>query len=230
MYLSFFLNFMAIPTAYRSFRPGLNPSFYSQFFFFFFLVFCPFQGHTRSMRRFSGQGVKSELYPLAYNTATATRDLSLVCHLHHSSWQCCQILNPLSKARDRTHSLMVPSQDSFLLCHDRNSCSQILNQLYISLFKNTLLLLSSLFSVFPPIQPAHAFSVHILSLINTLFASKKTFLLKNAHHHLSFQQVITEPSRVTDHHNKNINCYRVAINLQFVLNRTTVYVKYKHDM
>ena len=43
---------------------------------------------------------------LAYTTATATPDPSLVCNLHHSSWQC-GILNPLREARDRTHSLVV---------------------------------------------------------------------------------------------------------------------------
>ena len=31
-----------------------------------------------------------------------------MCELHQSSWQC-QILNPLSKARDQSHNLMVPS-------------------------------------------------------------------------------------------------------------------------
>ena len=34
---------------------------------------------------------------------------SCVCDLHHSSQQR-RILNPLSKARDRTHNLTVPSQ------------------------------------------------------------------------------------------------------------------------
>ena len=53
-------------------------------------------------------GVKSELQLLAYARATATLDLSRVCDLHHSSWQHW-ILNPLSKARDRTHVLMDPS-------------------------------------------------------------------------------------------------------------------------
>ena len=43
-------------------------------------------------------GVELELQ-LAYATATATRDLSHVCNLHHSSWQR-RILNLLSKARD----------------------------------------------------------------------------------------------------------------------------------
>ena len=38
-----------------------------------------------------------------------TQDPSRVCNLHHSSRQR-QILNPLSKARDQTHNLMVPSR------------------------------------------------------------------------------------------------------------------------
>ena len=54
-------------------------------------------------------GVKSEVSPLAYTTATATRDLSYVCDLYHSSWQCW-ILNPLSKAKDRTRVLKDTSQ------------------------------------------------------------------------------------------------------------------------
>ncbi|MCL6561276.1 MAG: TSUP family transporter [Firmicutes bacterium] len=41
--------------------------------------------------------------------ATAVPDLSRVCSLYHSSWQR-QILNPLSKGRDRTGNLMVPSR------------------------------------------------------------------------------------------------------------------------
>ena len=42
----------------------------------------------------------------------ATPDLSHVCYLHHSSWQC-QILNPLNEARDRTCVLMDVSQICF---------------------------------------------------------------------------------------------------------------------
>jgi len=57
-------------------------------------------------------GAESELQLLAYATATATQDPSQVCDLHHSSQQC-QILNPLSKARDRTCNLMVPSRICF---------------------------------------------------------------------------------------------------------------------
>ena len=48
-------------------------------------------------------GVESQLQLPAY--ATATPDLSLALDLHHSSWQC-QILNPMSEARDRTCILM----------------------------------------------------------------------------------------------------------------------------
>ena len=43
--------------------------------------------------------VKWELQLLAYATATVTWDPSCVIDLHYSSVQC-QILNPLSKARD----------------------------------------------------------------------------------------------------------------------------------
>ena len=41
-------------------------------------------------------GIKSELQLPTTATASATRDLSRVCYLHHSSWQC-RILNPLSR-------------------------------------------------------------------------------------------------------------------------------------
>jgi len=57
-------------------------------------------------------GVKSQLYPLAYATATAMRDPSRICNLHHSSWQC-RILNLLSEVRNQTCNLMVPSQIHF---------------------------------------------------------------------------------------------------------------------
>ena len=53
-------------------------------------------------------GVESELQLLAYPTATAVQDPSRVCDLHHSLRQC-QILNPLSEARDGTRILMDPS-------------------------------------------------------------------------------------------------------------------------
>ena len=46
-------------------------------------------------------GIESDLYPLAYATATATWDLSHICDLHRSSWQR-KILNPMGKAKDWT--------------------------------------------------------------------------------------------------------------------------------
>ena len=53
-----------------------------------------------------------ELQLLAYATATAMPDLSLIISQHHSSWQL-RIFNPLSKARDRTCVLMNASQIHF---------------------------------------------------------------------------------------------------------------------
>ena len=46
-------------------------------------------------------------------TASAMPDLSHVCDLHHSSWQC-QTPDPLNEARDQTRILMDPSQIHFL--------------------------------------------------------------------------------------------------------------------
>ena len=50
-------------------------------------------------------GVESELQLPAYAAATAMWDPSCICDLHRSSWQC-QILDPLSQARDQTCVLM----------------------------------------------------------------------------------------------------------------------------
>ena len=52
--------------------------------------------------------VQLELQLPVYAIATAMQDPSCVFNLHHTSWQR-QVLNPLSKARDRTCNLMVPS-------------------------------------------------------------------------------------------------------------------------
>ena len=56
----------------------------------------------------------------AYTRDTATWDLSHILKLHYISWQC-QILNPLSKARNQTHSLFVPSHINEPLSHNGNS-------------------------------------------------------------------------------------------------------------
>ena len=70
--------------------------------FFFFLG--PHLRHMEVPRL----GVELELQRLAYTTATATRDPSHICDLHHSSRQC-GILNPLREARDQTRDLRVIS-------------------------------------------------------------------------------------------------------------------------
>ena len=69
-------------------------------------------------------GTESELQLPTYTTATATPDLSRVCDLHCSSWQC-QILNPLSKARDGTCILMGTSQVHNPLHHNGNSTAAL---------------------------------------------------------------------------------------------------------
>ena len=73
-----------------------------------YLFFCFSDLHLRHME-VPRLGVEKEVQLLAYATATATPDPSLVCdHLHHSSRKR-GILNPLSEARDRTHILMDTS-------------------------------------------------------------------------------------------------------------------------
>ena len=64
-------------------------------------------------------GVQLELLPPACTAARATLDLSRVCDLHHSSRQR-RIVNPLSKGRDRTRNLIVPSRIRQPLRYDFN--------------------------------------------------------------------------------------------------------------
>ena len=52
----------------------------------------------------SQAGVKLGASAEAYTTATAKPVPSHICNLYHSLQQC-QIFNPLSKARDQTHTL-----------------------------------------------------------------------------------------------------------------------------
>ena len=79
------------------------------YFVFFFPVFLgPHLWHMTVPRL----GVKLEPQLPAYTTITATRSLSHVSDLHHSSRQC-RILNPLIEARDRTCVLMDANQICF---------------------------------------------------------------------------------------------------------------------
>ena len=73
-------------------------SFSFLFLFFLFFFFCFLGPHLRHME-IPRLGVKLELQLPVYTTATAMQDLS------HSSRQC-QILNPMSKARDQIGILM----------------------------------------------------------------------------------------------------------------------------
>ena len=58
-------------------------------------------------------GVESELQLPAYATVTAMPEPSCVCDLIYHSSQQCQIVNPLSKARDQTRILSDNSQIHF---------------------------------------------------------------------------------------------------------------------
>ena len=77
--------------------------------FFLFLVFLPFLGPLPRHMEVPRLGHESELQLPTYAKATATRDPSCICNLHHGSRQHW-ILNPLSEARDWTRNLMVPSR------------------------------------------------------------------------------------------------------------------------
>ena len=73
-------------------------------FLFCFVLFVFLGPHPQYME-VPRLGVKLELQLPAYTTAKAMRDLSHICDLHHSAWQCW-ILNPLNEARDQTCVLM----------------------------------------------------------------------------------------------------------------------------
>ena len=90
-------------------RKHQNTSMQDTVFFFFLIFWGPHLWQMEIPRL----GVELELELLAYTTATATRDSSLLCNLHLSSWQC-QILNPLSEDRDWTLVLM---DMSWIRCH-----------------------------------------------------------------------------------------------------------------
>ena len=77
--------------------------------FFWSFVFLGLHSQHTEVPRLS---VIWELQLPAYTTAAATSDPSRICDLHHSSQQC-RILNPRSKARDRTCILMDAGQICF---------------------------------------------------------------------------------------------------------------------
>ena len=88
--------------------PGTQQALTAYFLTFLFLFLFFFRATLRLME-VPRLGVKLELQLPVYTTATVTPDLSHICGLRHSSQQR-QILNPLSKARERACVLMDPSQ------------------------------------------------------------------------------------------------------------------------
>ena len=67
-------------------EPGKATLFLCSFLFFFFSCFCFLGLHPWHME-IPRLGVESELQLPAYINATAMPDPSLLCDLHHSSWQ-----------------------------------------------------------------------------------------------------------------------------------------------
>ena len=120
-------------------------------------------------------GVQSELQLLAYATAIAAQGPRHICDLHHSSQQS-QSLDPLSKARDRTHILR---DISWILFH----CTTIGNprnsyQVYISLEGCTnvyLLALNIVLCLCKTIEEAWMKNVQELCAIVPFFVILKFF-------------------------------------------------------
>ena len=77
--------------------------------YIYILFFFSFSGLHLWHMEVPRLGVESELQLMAFITAIAVLDLSCICDLHYSLWQC-QILNPLNKVMDRTCVLMDTNQ------------------------------------------------------------------------------------------------------------------------
>ena len=83
-------------------------------------------------------GIQMELQLLAYAVAAVTPDLSRTCDLHHTSWQHW-ILNPLSRARDRTCIPMDACWVRDPLSHNGSSSTGISDiALFIFVFRSNL--------------------------------------------------------------------------------------------
>ena len=76
----------------------------THFYFILFYFICFLEPYLQHME-VSRLGVKSDVQWLTCPAATAMRDLSCICNVHHSSWQHW-ILNPLGEAKDGTCILM----------------------------------------------------------------------------------------------------------------------------
>ena len=103
-----------------TFSYAYEPSVCLPFSFSFFVLFCFLGLHLQHLH-VPRLGVESELKLPAYTTATAPWDPGCVCSLCHSSRQC-QILKPLSEARDGTHILVDTRGVPNPLNRNGNSC------------------------------------------------------------------------------------------------------------
>ena len=86
-------------------------SLHNYLFFTFHFIFLLFRAAPAAYVGSQARGLIG-VTALAYTTVSAMPDLSHIFELYHSSRQH-RILNPLSKARDGTHNLMVPGQIHF---------------------------------------------------------------------------------------------------------------------
>ena len=111
VHVSFRIRVFSVYTPRSGIAGWYGHSIFRLFLFVCLFLFFVFLGMHLGHRGFQSRGriraVATGLYQ-----ATAMPNLSRVCSIHYSSWQC-QILNPLSKARDWTHVLMDASQIHF---------------------------------------------------------------------------------------------------------------------
>ena len=91
-------------------------------FFFFFFCHVFFRGTPVA---YGSSQARGRIGTVDTGLHHSTPDLSCICDLHHSSWQC-RTLNPLIEARDQTHILLDTSQVLNTLSHNGNSKAAIL--------------------------------------------------------------------------------------------------------
>ena len=96
-----------------------------------FFFFKPHLWHMENSWARDGIRAAPELQLQVYATATATLDLSCICNLCHSLWQCW-ILNPLSEARDQIH---IPRQ----VCYHCTTMGTPCSSWFFSEFLTTIL-------------------------------------------------------------------------------------------
>ena len=86
----------------------------------FFFCVCVFLGPPAAYGDSQARGLIGAIAASQSQSHSNAGSKLLVCDLHHGSWQCW-ILNPMSKARDGTRNVMVPSQLRLPMSHDGNS-------------------------------------------------------------------------------------------------------------